>query len=684
VQELPIAPKVRSAVNFRSVLLGLVGVVLICGVTSYNDYAMNNTFLVGNNLPIAVVMLTFLFVLCVNGPLSKWRPQLAMHSGELCVALSMMLIACCLPSSGLMRYFPATLTGPIWHARSQSEFRDILLSLKVPNWLWPSFESDNRWDWLNDPIVTGYHLRWIGDDAPPLLAWVRPALIWGIFLGAMYGAVMCLMLIVRRQWVENERLPFPLAQIQLAMIEAPRPGQWLNATFQSRGVWLAFAGVFLLHGWNAMSKYYPEYFPTIWTWYDFSKLMTEPPISVVDQKVKDATLFFTVVGVTYFLSSSVAFSLWAFFLLFQVYKMVQYTATGDSSTPGQGDQHFGGLLAFGATMLWVGRRHWGTVVLQALRGARDGEPKGKYFSYRATACALLACIGIMVGWLVAAGAGVGGAIVMVLLLLFLFVMIARIIAEVGLLHGQLQVPIYKPFGLLAAYGWTMPVSTETFYHAALLQSTHYDYREVSSVYGLHALRMADENVAPADAPSRQGRRFIACLGLALLVGYFVSFGSMLLTEYGYAATLSSPSSSPINDWGSQSNSLNLIVDPTTLYVREQYNLRHSPVGHMTFGFLFTGALSVLRLRFTGWPLHPIGYLMISTFPGAHLWFSIMIGWLIKSAIVRFGGAGMFTAGKPVFLGLIVGEAVAAGFWLCTGIGLNAMGLPYKAINIMPG
>ena len=89
--------------------LGLAGVALICGLTPYNDYALNNTFLVGNNLPIGVVMLSFLFVLVINAPLHRWlRPQTRRHvSGELAVALSMTLISCALPSSGLMRYFPA-------------------------------------------------------------------------------------------------------------------------------------------------------------------------------------------------------------------------------------------------------------------------------------------------------------------------------------------------------------------------------------------------------------------------------------------------------------------------------------------------------------------------------------------------------------------------------------------------
>src|SRR5688572_2775222 len=96
----------RLPVNLRSVILGIIGVVFICALTPYNDYALNNTFLIGNFLPIGLLMFFVLFVAVVNAPLWKWAPRHAFGAGELAVALGMVLVSCALPSSGLMRYLP--------------------------------------------------------------------------------------------------------------------------------------------------------------------------------------------------------------------------------------------------------------------------------------------------------------------------------------------------------------------------------------------------------------------------------------------------------------------------------------------------------------------------------------------------------------------------------------------------
>src|SRR5262245_27354802 len=99
--DLPLTrrPSSQSPITWRAVLLGLFGVVSICALTPYNDYALNNTFLVGNNLPLGVVMIVFTVSVLINGPLSRWAPRFALTSGEMSVAFAMMLVSCALPSS---------------------------------------------------------------------------------------------------------------------------------------------------------------------------------------------------------------------------------------------------------------------------------------------------------------------------------------------------------------------------------------------------------------------------------------------------------------------------------------------------------------------------------------------------------------------------------------------------------
>src|SRR5436190_10554815 len=132
----------RSAISVRSVALGLLGTIVICGLTPYNDYALNNTFLIGNNLPLGVVMVLFLFIVFVNAPLSRFFPNRAFTAGEITVAFSMTLVSCALPSSGLMRYFPPSLVGPLYHAQSQQEFLSLLESMHLPKWIFPTFSGN--------------------------------------------------------------------------------------------------------------------------------------------------------------------------------------------------------------------------------------------------------------------------------------------------------------------------------------------------------------------------------------------------------------------------------------------------------------------------------------------------------------------------------------------------------------
>jgi hypothetical protein len=81
------------------------------------------------------------------------------------------------------------------------------------------------------------------------------------------------------------------------------------------------------------------------------------------------------------------------------------------------------------------------------------------------------------------------------------------------------------------------------------------------------------------------------------------------------------------------------------------------------GGVVQGLLMFAQHRFYWWPLHPLGFPVSVGWLTAQIWFSAFVSWLLKLVILKYGGIRLFAAAKPFFLGLILGEATAGGFWL---------------------
>jgi len=108
------------------------------------------------------------------------------------------------------------------------------------------------------------------------------------------------------------------------------------------------------------------------------------------------------------------------------------------------------------------------------------------------------------------------------------------------------------------------------------------------------------------------------------------------------------------------------------------------LAHFAFGAGLTAVLSVLRLRYAAWPLHPIGFLLVYSYPMQMIWFSVLAGWVVRVLLIRIGGATAFQRFKFIFMGLIVGEATAAAFWLGVSVLCAAVGADYHSVNFLPG
>jgi hypothetical protein len=64
-------------------------------------------------------------------------------------------------------------------------------------------------------------------------------------------------------------------------------------------------------------------------------------------------------------------------------------------------------------------------------------------------------------------------------------------------------------------------------------------------------------------------------------------------------------------------------------------------------------------RFLWWPLHPIGYAFSTCYAMEYWWSTIATTWLIKLLLVRYGGLQAYVKARPLFMGLILADALVA-------------------------
>jgi hypothetical protein len=92
----------------------------------------------------------------------------------------------------------------------------------------------------------------------------------------------------------------------------------------------------------------------------------------------------------------------------------------------------------------------------------------------------------------------------------------------------------------------------------------------------------------------------------------------------------------------------------------------------------------LRLRFPRWPLHPVMFIVWQTYPGMIFSASFLLGWLIKVAVTRYGGAGLYGRLKPLMFGIVAGELLAGLVPIVTGLAYYlASGTPPPKFSILP-
>ncbi|HMO26386.1 MAG TPA: hypothetical protein PKB10_08955, partial [Tepidisphaeraceae bacterium] len=303
---------------------------------------------------MAAMLSLVVMVPLVDSLLRRFKPTWALSAGERALILTMVLVGCSVPAVGLMRYLPGHLVGLWAIAENQPVYQPLLRETAPASWTMPAADGTDPDAGGRDLVVEGFYQP-IGDV--PWDAWVRPAMTWAIYLGALAAGVICLLLVFHRQWVENERLAFPLANVYGQLLAEPEPGRALSPIWRAPGLWIAVGAVFFLHGLAGAHHYAPKYVPEFSLSFDLRPYLGDTWLRYTQWSFRGQFVYFTIIGLCFFLRASTSLSLWLCYLLGQAWVIRQgiYGLTVD--VPQMADQFNAAAFVMVVWTLWLARRY---------------------------------------------------------------------------------------------------------------------------------------------------------------------------------------------------------------------------------------------------------------------------------------------------------------------------------------
>ena len=612
----------RRSVTLRSILLGVAVSTASSLWVNHIEYVVHaSRQLTGSQFPFGVLMVYLTVALLLNPLCRLLSARAALSPSELLVVMACGLVGGTIPSVGLTGYLLGAIAAPYYFATPENQWADYFHP-HIPEWLAPR-NTDGALTYLFEGLPPGAPIPWS--------AWGVPLACWMALATALLTASVCLAVILRKQWVENERLTYPIL----------RPVMDLTARSESlafpRLFWVGFSVALGILSWNMISYFVPgfpeipnirwgpwvrfeRYFPGIWT---------------------RVNMF--IISFAYFANIDVLFSFWFFDLLFILRSGILNRLGFNASSWAHASPEFawlplGAFVALAFWSLWTSRHHL-RAVLRKARGSEGAlDESEEMMGYRAALLGLALSVAFVVFYLWRAGMGFGVACLFTLATLTLYIGVARVVSDVGLVF------VCAPVGAQGLV--TYAVGSQNLSASSL---TALAFSNGLYAYGKGLFMPAVCHVARiADACPKPDRR-------RMLTGVFLAYAATAAATIAYTLYLGYTKGAynfndyPFNEYSQYGFSFALAQmknpappDTARLFL---FGIGAAAMSLLTF----------LKYRFAWWPLHPVGFALsdAATYMryGA---FSVFLAWAIKFLILRVGGATLYRTYQPFFLGILTG------------------------------
>jgi len=632
------AARAVGGITPRSVIISLV-VVFLCVFWIRQAELLSFTCQITESVPPIPALAVLLLYAAIAPLLRRMAPRWVLTRAELGVIFVFVGIGTVMSAVGVTQAFLPYQTVPFYFQGSDNNFDQMCQHL--PSWTGP-----------RDPEVIRTFFEGLDVGGTPWPAWSGPLAWWLLFFVAFWFTATCIFVLFRAQWSERERLTYPLVSIPVSLIEE-RPTAGEVPLLRNRMMWLGFGVVLVFHVMNVLHIVNPSVAapgPT----YALGQFFTERPLDALS----GISIWHRpeLVGLGYLVPLDILFSVWFFFVLEQVAAVLGRAGGFDTAGyPFDITQGMGAYIAMALFLVFMARRHLADVLRRAWSGTRGADDRTEALPYR------IAVPGAAVGFAVVTGFAIRAGVAPWVALLFFGLLFAfqltycRIRCESGtpaiwvLPHTELRL---FPFQMLGSDAFKVGGSFSTLSSlTSFYFLVHGGFFNQTTIYQMESFRLADEL-------GMRKRQMVGVGIAAVAIGLVLAFWMFLWTYYSFGTNVLAGGSTSgtggvriaycLQSWQQTSGQITLATTAE--------RPRHVAA---LVGFLVTVGLLVTRaVMLRSW-LSPLGYIM-ATINGMQLWWSFLLAWIAKAAILRLGGVTLYRRMVPLFLGLALGQFFIGG------------------------
>ena len=336
----------RHPATTRSIIIGLIGAAAACFVVCWAELVVTTIQIaICQFAPAAIGLL--LVVVAGNGVLKLGKKRLnPLAPHEVIIIYVMILVAALTTSRGLMERWFSTMVAINYYATPANKWETTYFP-HIPQWAVP-FDVKGE---ARDKLVVDFYEGLKPGRSIPWEAWAGPTAAWLVVILALLCAYACIAAILRKQWMDNEKLSFPLVNLPVELARGEADGK---SFFANPFLWAGFALPTFVFMMNGLHGLYPQ-IPLIPVQYSINDWVAGMGRPWADMGYTVAYCSMAAVGFSYFLPAETLLSLWVCYVLLRVQNII-FSSFGASpeAMPLYPTTIWNGYQVMGAYLVLVG------------------------------------------------------------------------------------------------------------------------------------------------------------------------------------------------------------------------------------------------------------------------------------------------------------------------------------------